>query len=294
LGTHSDKVFAFAKYIVYTSGTMATPEIPAAPKPTQEPTPVPAPVPNAATSFRGPLRYEIEAESPQLEAGSPFTIFVRISNPYDIPVTIHGVSTLLPAEFRDPDAAPPSLGERFRRWSTDVEAPKAIYASTFSFTEGGAQPAASGPIVLQPGNTAIKKFAVKTRQVTLFSPALYTFHIEIHYEIDGKSNQDAVKQQFTIRAPLKALVYGSCWGAVAGASLHGLKDHLNNYAALWGIASVAAPISGILIGAVVVVAFARKKDSQPFISIEDFYGGCFVGFVAGYTGFPILDTILPK
>lgn len=57
---------------------------------------------------------------------------------------------------------------------------------------------------------------------------------------------------------------------------------------------MAAPLAGILIAAVVVVAFARKKDAQPFITVEDFYGGSFVGFVAGYVGFPLLDSILPK
>jgi hypothetical protein len=41
-----------------------------------------------------------------------------------------------------------------------------------------------------------------------------------------------------------------------------------------------------------VVAFARKKDAQPFISIEDFYGGFFVGFSAGYVGKSLLAAVL--
>ena len=37
-----------------------------------------------------------------------------------------------------------------------------------------------------------------------------------------------------------------------------------------------------LMGIVAVIAFARKKDAQPFLTIEDFWGGMFVGVVSGY------------
>lgn len=278
---------------------------PGAPRPLEIPpeehapdsAPVPQP-PDGPASFRGPLRYEIETASAQLEAGAPFSIFVRITNPYDIPVTILRVETLLPAEFKDPEVARPGLTKRVQAWAEEVEGPKPMVATPLGTLDSNNRDEPPerhvGATVLEPGNTALKKFTVKTRQVTFFSPALYTFHIEIRYLINGKENRDAVKQQFNIRSPLQSLVSGSFWGALAGASIHGLKDHLNDLEKIRLLPSVAAPIAGILIGAVVVVAFARKKDAQPFITIEDFYGGSFVGFIAGYVGFPILDTILPK
>jgi hypothetical protein len=55
----------------------------------------------SSPSFRGPLRYEVDTSSPQLSAGRRFSIFVRITNPYDVPVTIEKVECSLPAEFRD-------------------------------------------------------------------------------------------------------------------------------------------------------------------------------------------------
>jgi hypothetical protein len=245
-----------------------------------------------ASSARGPLRYEIETSSPQLQAGDPFSIFIRITNPYDVPVTVLRVATLLPVEFRDPEASGPNLLKRIWPWATEVEAPREAIATTIPAEQEPEAP--TEPIVLEPGNTALKKFTVKTLHDVMFTPALYTFHIEVQYEVDGKQHRDAGKQSFNIRAPLKALVYGSFWGALVGASLRALKEQPDNLGALLSLSSLTAAIAGILIGAVIVVAFARKKDAQPFITVEDFFGGAFVGVIAGYVGFPLLDTVLPK
>ena len=57
--------------------------------------------PERARTIRGPLRYEVTSSSPQLEAGTPFSVFVKISNPYDAPTVIRGVSTRAPVEFLD-------------------------------------------------------------------------------------------------------------------------------------------------------------------------------------------------
>jgi hypothetical protein len=37
----------------------------------------------------------------------------------------------------------------------------------------------------------------------------------------------------------------------------------------------------------------HRADTQPLISVEDFWGGVFVGFVAGYLGSSVLSQVLP-
>ena len=59
---------------------------------------------NAQRHIRGPLRYQITTSSPQLEAGTKFSIYTRITNPYDVPVNIDSVTTTLPVEFINVDA----------------------------------------------------------------------------------------------------------------------------------------------------------------------------------------------
>jgi hypothetical protein len=50
---------------------------------------------------RGPLRIEIGTSSPELVAGRAFSLLVKISNPFDIPVEIIRVATVVPVEFED-------------------------------------------------------------------------------------------------------------------------------------------------------------------------------------------------
>src|SRR5436190_1433291 len=57
-----------------------------------------------ANMVRGPLKYVVETSSPQIEAGKKFSLSVRITNPYDVPVIIRQVVTKVPAKFVSFDA----------------------------------------------------------------------------------------------------------------------------------------------------------------------------------------------
>jgi hypothetical protein len=50
---------------------------------------------------RGSLRLSASASSAQVSAGSDFSIFVNIQNPYDVPITIYKVDTHIPIELLD-------------------------------------------------------------------------------------------------------------------------------------------------------------------------------------------------
>jgi len=177
-----------------------------------------------------------------------------------------------------------------------VEARNVIVPSDGAKNAGALETASE--IVLQHGNSALKRFTLKTWRSTLFMPAAYILQFQVQYKIDDVLNQDTIRQQFNLRAPMGAVLRGACWGALVGSILHTLYGL--NGAAVTSLDRkgffelVTQTFAGILLGGVLVVAFARKKDAQPFISIEDFYGGFFVGFSAGYVGKALLEKVLPK
>lgn len=76
-------------------------------------------------------------------------------------------------------------------------------------------------ITLQPGNSSVHTFTLRTTQAIFFTPSAYNLHLQIEYVIDSALNQDAVEYQLSVRAPLKALIWGAVIGSVMG---HSLRD----------------------------------------------------------------------
>jgi hypothetical protein len=56
---------------------------------------------HGGSPVRGSLRLSIMTSSPQVAAGTDFSIFVVIQNPFDIPITVYQVQTHIPIELID-------------------------------------------------------------------------------------------------------------------------------------------------------------------------------------------------
>jgi len=253
-----------------------------------------------STKFlRGPLRYDVDTSSPQLEAGRAFSVFVRVTNPYESPVTLLDVSASLPAEFMDKENQDLGVWKSIKRQVKEELKGRIVVAQNVIASDNAriqSSNQSAGEILLQHGNSALKRFTLRTWRSTLFMPAAYTLQFQVQYKIDGVLNQDTIRQEINIRAPLGAVLRGSVCGAIVGGLLHALYATQQTTTSAVDSRVIGAfalqTLAGVLLGGVLVVAFARKKDAQPFISIEDFYGGFFVGFSAGYVGKSLLDLVI--
>jgi len=145
-------------------------------------------------------------------------------------------------------------------------------------------------VPLQPGNSTVQVFTLRSKYSTFFPPATYNLQFQSEYEIDGRLNQDTSNYKLTVRSPLGAVIGGGIVGALLGWYVR-ISVHPLQASGGWG-QYIGGALTAMVIGGIAVVAFARKRDAQPFISIEDFWGGLFIGFVAGYTGNTILDSLV--
>ena len=50
----------------------------------------------------------------------------------------------------------------------------------------------------------------------------------------------------------------------------------------------------VIFALIIIVAFARKSNVQQVVSVEDFWGGLFTGFLVGYSGDSFIQSILGK
>lgn len=242
-------------------------------------------------SFRGPLKYSVETSAPQLEAGRNTTIFLLITNPYDVPVEILSVQPRVPAQFRE-SAKVPFWEQLWKEAKDEVDLEDLQAVSGVTLSDKNKNFETPSSVILRSGNTTIYEFRIRTRQALLFTPAIHNLNAQVQYKMDGHTNYDTVKYQLNIRAPLKALIYGSVIGSIVGTILRSTNE---------GLIFTPLDLKGyvpfgtsILVGIVLVIAFARKKDAQPFITIEDFFGGFFIGFLAGYVGKSMLDSLASK
>ena len=51
-------------------------------------------------------------------------------------------------------------------------------------------------IILEPGDSTVKVFNLKTNKSVLFTPANYQLHKQVEYSIDGKNHHDAIDFKF--------------------------------------------------------------------------------------------------
>ncbi|WP_437309905.1 hypothetical protein [Sorangium sp. So ce388] len=134
------------------------------------------------------------------------------------------------------------------------------------------------PAVLQAGNSTARSFSVRSRRTLWFRTASYRLLIEVEYEIDGATNLDTIEHVLKVSASLASVICGALAGGVAGW-----------FAARGGVARLDAEavlslaVSLVLV-AMAAVLLARKRDAQPILAIEDFWGGVAVGFLIAYSG----------
>jgi hypothetical protein len=139
---------------------------------------------------------------------------------------------------------------------------------------------------MQAGNSTTRVFTLRSRQAIWFRPATYRLQIQVEYEIGGLFNVDTIDQVLQVKSSLISMVLGALLGGLAGwftatgSALAVDATHLISLAVSLVFAMMA------------VVLFARKKDVQPIIAVEDFWGGVAIGFLVAYSGPKILGGLV--
>jgi hypothetical protein len=326
----------------------------------------------APTPSRGDLQISVSASKPTIVAGKEFSVFVVISNPFDVPIVLYSVETQIPIEVLD------IVGRQFQKQSILADDPsfkrsyagirnnllrltwdrlrmslamsglpesriaQAVSASEKSKIEGipkidvsiqveraegnaritGAQidryqtvdiaidsaspkhldnllwrlqafKAGVIPIVLQPGDSVVKQFIFRTKSWLLFTPLAHTLQIQVRYAADDRDHQDTIPYQLTIQAAITATMLGAVFGGAIGAVARMLKEQ--TYSSAGFGTKLASLVLAVILGAILVVSFARKSGVQQIVSVEDFWGGLFLGFLTGFLGQQFaLDVMLPS
>jgi hypothetical protein len=223
---------------------------------------------------RGDLKIDVELSKPYLVAGTEFSIFVKITNPYDVPIVINSVETHIPVEL--------VVSGRERSEANLCEGiAKGFATFDCEYLNKHMPPM---PYLLQPDDRICKQIILNTRGNWVdwlrFTPVSLVLEIQVRYGVDHRQHMDTVKAEINIQASLEATIIG----ALIGGFIGGVARLLNSAETFDPGKSIAYIILSIIISVMAVVAFARKTGVQKIVSIEDAWGGLMIGFVVGYQG----------
>jgi hypothetical protein len=185
--------------------------------------------------IRGAIKAIITTSTDNLVAGDNFSIFITIQNPFERMLIINSVTTSFPTEFIDLNpqqllqsnssgaalnvSGHTSIWNRFGISRLKVGVPGTLEVELQPTTSVARDISYSGegePTPLQPGNSTLRTFTIRTRQNIGFKPATYRFNIQIEYVLDGCRNLDTIEHIVNIRASLISILVGA---AIGGGSV---------------------------------------------------------------------------
>jgi hypothetical protein len=296
---------------------------------------------------RGDLKIQIDIGKPTLVAGEEFSIFVKITNPYEVPLVLFSADTQIPVDLRDVlgESRDKYLGDKstvkgktassldefkrlFARTPEERQIAQGISTNDLDYIKQSSQ-LNPPPILLQPDDSIVKQFILETKSKWLFTPIAITLEIQVRYGVDHREHLDTAKVDLAIQSPLSSIAAGAIIGGIFGSFVKilyqpnpsGINEFPNIYIPslplifnnvtnenswiypklsvnfipwfinFFGIQSINFVLDNtsylllsMILSSIVVVAFARKSGVQKIISVEDFYGGLFIGFLVGFSG----------
>lgn len=151
------------------------------------------------------------------------------------------------------------------------------------------------PKILSPGETFTDYFFVKTNKSIFFRPDKYKLALWADY-----SNQkdefirESQSKEVDVLAPITTIIVGAIFGGIMGVLARIFSTPKFRFIDILSTENLSQIIIAVIFSMLAVIAFARKSSSQTLITIPDFWGGVFIGFLAGYSEKTFIEKyILP-
>jgi hypothetical protein len=236
---------------------------------------------------------EIKAESsPKIvKKGDVFNISVTVNNNTNILVKLSSINIELPHAFlrikRIPSSEIPNRREMFRRWWWD-KLPPTMVADKLPLEISQE---------IQPHSRYEKSFEIKAGwSGSPFRPRPDTFKIPVtvsYNDSTGKTDTEITSLELSLFPSFGTMLLGTLAGSLLGTFVRNSEEipklRFDTIALPAQIMSVF--VIPLIFGLIAGRILTRKKDVQPFLTIEDFWGGIVIGFIVGYSGSQFLEQL---
>lgn|SRR5215208_1618666 len=110
-------------------------------------------------------------------------------------------------------------------------------------------------------------------------PDTYIISGEVEYHLNDKLHYKQINIEVSIFPSLGTMLIGTLIGSSLGTIVNAIIPHIqNNKVPIPGLEIITLQLfANLVIGFVVAITLMRKKDVQPFLTVEDFLGRYTVG-----------------
>lgn len=248
------------------------------------------------------VKIKVTIAQPFVIAGQPFSLTTSLENAheelievveflYHIPYQVQWIMDVkYDAAFEESRSA--NLVRRLMRasaWRAAAQPPGQVMQFANMKSPGT-------PIVtVLPAQTTSYSFKALVPQWLFVSGGELVFPGRITYRYKGALHSAPFEVRLTMRPPLRSNGIGALLGAVLGTSAKMLKDQQGaGMSPGFGIEFVAATVLAAILSVIAIVYSSRRTgESQPILTVEDFWGGLIVGFMIGYLGHEFFQKIVP-
>jgi len=145
-----------------------------------------------------------------------------------------------------------------------------------------------------PSESTSYSFKALVSKWLFISGGELVFPARIKYRYKQTIHYAPFEVRFTLRPPILANGIGAVIGSILGSCAKTRKDDGSAAFQRAGVEFAAATLLACILAAVAVVYSSRRTgDSQPILTVEDFWGGLIVGFMIGYLGSSFFQEVVP-
>ena len=247
------------------------------------------------------VKIKVTIAQPFVVAGAPFSLTTTIENAHEDVIDILEFAYHIPyqvqwildvsysKEFEQMRSVPWYIAPFHESsWKKAAQPPGA--EMLFSNVQDMNQPLMS---VLPTESTSYSFKAIVSKWLFVSGGEL-VFPGRIKYRYKDAIHCAPFDVRFTLRPPLVANGIGAIVGSLLGSSARSLKEQGSAFFHNLGIEFLPAMVlAGILAVIAVIYSSRRTSESQPILTVEDFWGGLIVGFMIGYVGQEFFQKFVP-
>lgn len=247
------------------------------------------------------IKIKVTIAQPFVVAGMPFSLTTTVENAHEEEVEILEYFYHIPYQVQwIHDAKYDTAYEEQRRapwyrrifmssiWRKAAQPPGQVMR--YANIEDSDQPVET----VLPSETSSYSFKALVSRWLFASGGEIVFPGSIKYRFKEKIHFAPFEVCFVLRPPLIANGLGAALGAILGSSARGLRDSGAEFFQHPSLEFLAATSLAAILAIVAVIYSSRRTgESQPIITVEDFWGGLIAGFSVGYLGHEFFQRLVP-